>query len=476
MRSSSNDPIQVAMLVEADHGLPGRIGLTIAPGKKDAPRKWDRDVDADLTRLRHHFSTDMLVSLLEPHEYELLHIPQLIERALAQGMETMRVPMKDVSVPKSPRELDGPVIEILSRVAQGATVVIHCRGGIGRSGVLAASCLVATGVEPDEAIERVRRVRPGAVETHQQEAWVRAFRSPRPALDAAQLDRLRGCLLGGAMGDTLGYPVEFMSTSAIKKEHGAEVPTHLAFAGAAVVSDDTQMTLFTAEGFIRAAQRMRERGICNPINVLKGAYVRWYHTQTGADVEGEYRGWLVGERRLWVQRAPGNTCMSALRKLSDKGAALPSVDSPPNDSKGCGAVMRSAPIGMGVSSRERSFSMARDAGVLTHGHPSGYLSAAYFAALITDVLEDVPLAVAMESAAELCRLERGHEELLSIIERATRLAAKGPPSAATIEALGGGWTGEEALAIALLCTLTADTTSPTGIKAALWRAAAHTGD
>ena len=343
MRSSTNDPIQVAMLVEADHRLPGRIGLTIAPGKKDRGRSWDRDLDTDLARLRGHFETDMLVSLLEPHEYELLQIPLLIDRALAHGMETMRVPIKDVSVPKSPRALDGAVGEILSRVAQGATVVIHCRGGIGRSGVLAASCLVATGVEPDEAIERVRRVRPGAVETHQQEAWVRAFEAPRPTPDASRRDRMRGCLLGGAMGDALGYPVEFMGRAAITSTHGTTAPTHLATEGKAVVSDDTQMTLFTTEGFIRAAQRMRNRGICNPINVLKGAYVRWYHTQTGEPVNREYRGWLVEERRLWVQRAPGNTCMSALRTLSAFGAALPSIDAPPNDSKGCGAVMRSAP-------------------------------------------------------------------------------------------------------------------------------------
>lgn len=300
---------------------------------------------------------------------------------------------------------------------------------------------------------------------------------PAPTPTDRLRDRFRGCLLAGGLGDALGYPVEFMPTADIVRAYGIDAPVRLAIRGPAVISDDTQMTLFSAEGVIRAAQRMRNRGLCDPIAVLRNAYLRWYATQTQSALASvPHPGWLVGERRLWVQRAPGTTCMSALRTLSVQPHRTPTVASPPNDSKGCGAVMRSAPFGLGIAERGRAFSLARDAGVLTHGHPSGYLSAAYLASVICDVARGAALPDAMKEAHALCRREPQHEELLAVLDRAVVLAAGGPPTAAQLEAVGGGWTGEEALAIAVACALTADLTSADGIKAALWRAAAHAGD
>jgi ADP-ribosylglycohydrolase len=106
----------------------------------------------------------------------------------------------------------------------------------------------------------------------------------------------------------------------------------------------------------------------------------------------------------------------------------------------------------------------------------GYLSAGYLASLVFDLVRGAPLVEAMLAAdGRLAREPKG-EELAGWIGKVRVLEATGTPDAATIERLGGGWTGEEALAIALLCALTADATSPDGIAAALWRAAAHSGD
>jgi protein-tyrosine phosphatase len=176
VRTSAASPIYVDFLDTADTGLEGSIGLTIAPGKKDGPF-WDRDLDADLRRLRDEYKCDLLVSLMEPHEYEWLGIADLFERASENGIDTIRLPIEDCSVPP-PEEMPrfAELIEqIVAAARAGKTVVIHCRGGLGRSGTVAASCLVALGHPPAQAIERVRQARPGAVETPAQEDWVQAF-------------------------------------------------------------------------------------------------------------------------------------------------------------------------------------------------------------------------------------------------------------------------------------------------------------
>ncbi len=290
-------------------------------------------------------------------------------------------------------------------------------------------------------------------------------------------DRFVGCLLGGAIGDALGYPVEFVPSSAdILKEHGAEPPARLAYAGAARVSDDTQMTIFTAEGVIRGWQRFHDRGICHMGGCLARAYARWYLTQLDGPPPSKatHKGWLIRERALYSRRHPGQTCLSALRAGGPE--AQGTVAAPPNDSKGCGAVMRSAPIGLAARERWVAFEWARDGAVLTHGHPSGYLAAAYFAAVIFDVARSTSLVEAMERADELLVREAGHEEVAAVIATVRTLAAAGPPGPAAIESVGQGWVAEEALGIALLCALTVADGTPEACARALWRSVVHKGD
>ncbi len=488
VKTSSNSPIVVDFLDADTLGLPGRIGLTIAAGKRDPARNWDRDLGADLARLRSEYRADVLVSLMEEHEYRMLQIVDLRANAAATGMEVRWFPIVDVAVPRASQmaEFTTLISELVEAARTGKTVVIHCRGGLGRSGLVAASCLVQLGHSVAAAIAATRAARPGAVEVESQEVWVAAFAdatrsSGKRSRRAAQptLDGVRGCLLGGALGDALGYPIEFQRAGEIAKRISG-VPEQLSYEGSpvALFSDDTQMTLFVAEGIIRSLQqRASEGAIASPVVIGRRALLRWYVTQTSsASMKPGDHGWLLDERGLHSPRAPGNTCMSALARLATSEQAAATVERPPNDSKGCGAVMRAAPWGLAMKTRASAFELARDTGVLTHGHPSGYLSGAYLAAVIWDLSRGALLDEALDEADRLLASEPGHEELARIIARVRTKQDAGRPSIAELEQLGGGWVGEEALAIALRCVLAHDPAQPRAVETTLWTAVHHGGD
>lgn len=175
-QTSTSSPIRVDFLVSEAIPGSGRLGLTFAPGKKDAG-KWARDLDADLAELKERFGATLLVSLMEEHEYARLGIADLVERAEASGIEVKWLPIRDVSVPAPARaaEFRTLVAEVVKAVERGEIVVVHCRGGLGRSGLLAACALVHCGAPPGEAIAAVRAARPGAIETREQERWVEAY-------------------------------------------------------------------------------------------------------------------------------------------------------------------------------------------------------------------------------------------------------------------------------------------------------------
>jgi len=175
LRTSDTDPIYVNLVAPEVIGLPGRLGMTIAPGKKDLPGAWDRDLERDLARLKSEYRTRLLVPLVEEHELRFLEIPDLLERAKAHGIDTEWFPIRDVSVPTSAEALVPVVERILGALREGHTVVVHCRGGLGRSGVVVACCLVALGTDAECAMAAVRAARTGAIEVPSQEAFVRKF-------------------------------------------------------------------------------------------------------------------------------------------------------------------------------------------------------------------------------------------------------------------------------------------------------------
>lgn len=271
--------------------------------------------------------------------------------------------------------------------------------------------------------------------------------------------RIHGCLIGGAVGDSLGAPVEFDSMDRIRRRFGPSGITEpaAAYGHRGAITDDTQMTLFTAEGLIRAFVRIETKGLCHPATVVDHAYARWLATQGEQCQRWEASkddGWLIGVSGLHDRRAPGNTCLSAMR-----AKRMGTVDEPLNDSKGCGGVMRVAPAGL-VARRydaDKIFELGCDIAALTHGHPSGYLAAGALAEIISRICDGDPLDAALDSADRRLQARPRHEETLDALRGARALAASGaPPSPEVIATLGQGWVAEEALAISVYCSLVAD--------------------
>ena len=282
---------------------------------------------------------------------------------------------------------------------------------------------------------------------------------------ALRRSRFRGCLLGGAVGDALGAPVEFSSLAEIRRVYGERGLTDYApaYGRLGAFTDDTQMTLFTADGLVRAVNRFEERGVSSPPDVVRLAYLRWFATQNEAPPPGSPRGWLDGLPELHARRAPGATCLAA---LAAGGRGTP--EAPANSSKGCGGVRRVAPAGLVARD---SFRLGCELAALTHGHPSGYLAAGFFARLVESLARGDDLRAAIGAArAELARAA-GHEECSSAVERALSAAARLPASPESVESLGGGWVAEEAVAIALFAALKAS-----GFRDGVLLAVNHGGD
>ena len=390
----------------------------------------------------------------------------------AAGIERLNLPVEDGSA---------PALEVLDRAhaflsdAQqrpGAQVFVHCRAGRERTGaVLTAHLARRNGWSYERALAALQAVNPLIRPLRAQEAVVRRWlANERPGRAPDYASRVRGCLLGGAVGDALGAGVEFLSLDEIRAAHGPRGVTGYvpAYGRLGAVTDDTQMTLFTAEGLIRAWVRGRSRGIGHPPGVVRRAYLRWLQTQGEAAAEdAPLDGWLAREPALHSRRAPGNTCLAALRAGGSGTRAQPL-----NDSKGCGGVMRAAPAGLIPSlSPEEVFELGADCAALTHGHPSGYLSAGALAAVLRVLLDGETLARAVSGAAALLPVHPGHEETSAALAGAVELAAAGAPSPEKVESLGEGKVGEEALAIAVYCALAAP--DP---RSALLLAVNHSGD
>lgn len=266
--------------------------------------------------------------------------------------------------------------------------------------------------------------------------------------------RFRACLLGGAVGDALGGAVEFMSLEAIRSRFGpGGIRDYAAAYGReGAITDDTQMTLFTAEGLIRGLVRERNKGITSFSSVTAAAYQRWLLTQgdsnhAGLDPLDPEPGWLYTVKELHSQRAPGITCLSALRNASEFG--VPAT----NDSKGCGGVMRVAPVGLFVDTVQDSFKLGCELAALTHGHPTGWLAGGAFAGMITALRQGVSLPEATNVALDCLGQQPAHQETTAALRLAIELSVVGGDPHAAISRLGEGWIAEEALAIAVYCAL-----------------------
>ena len=287
-------------------------------------------------------------------------------------------------------------------------------------------------------------------------------------------DRFRGCLIGG---DAVG----FCSKAEICVRYGPDgITAYHLDRGAARISDDTQMTLFTANGLLYGATKAALLGVpCSYSDAVFAAYRDWYRTQTGSyplpdrHWAQSHCCWLLQVPELFQERAPSSTCMSSLAEM------IPgSISHPINQSSGCGGIMRVAPVGLYFDDQGQAAMTAAECAALTHGHEMGYIPAAMLAYIVCEAsrqeatsLKEIVLG-ALDAVRTLFREARQMDGFVRLIDRAVALSEQGGSDPAAICRLGAGWVGDESLAIAVYCALR----YPDDIDRALIASVNHSGD
>lgn len=259
--------------------------------------------------------------------------------------------------------------------------------------------------------------------------------------------KIRGSLLGGAIGDALGYQIEFKRN--IKEKEITR------FKEKGIISDDTQMTLFTANALIWRETRENLRGIAmQPAQAIYLGYKDWLDTQNHTKGDNCI-SWIKEIPELNVPRDPGNTCINAL-----ESGMQGTIEDPINNSKGCGTVMRVAPIGLYLKNEKEAGILAAEASAITHGHPLGIIPSYVLASMINLIVyKEYDILIALKESIDglLKDYNIFHPDAVSdfikIINKAINLSNSDMTDQEAIHELGEGWIAEEALAIALYSCL-----------------------
>ena len=287
---------------------------------------------------------------------------------------------------------------------------------------------------------------------------------------ASYADRIRGCMVGGAVGDALGWPVEFKNEREIRNRYWPDGirEYELNSAGEAEITDDTQMALFTANGILYGETANVLHKTTNlPRQYVAIASQDWLCTQLER-VDSELfpggRSWLNEIQGLWHRRAPGGTCLQALKQQNEAPGQIDDyVKAGLNNSKGCGGIMRVAPMGLRdwADIKALDYEGAQLAAI-THGHSLGYMPCAVLVHIINRVvypkdeamtLKEIVLE-ARDTVSELFEGDPFLPKLRGIIDMATDLAEhSGDSDLENIHKLGEGWVAEETRGIALYCSL-----------------------
>jgi ADP-ribosyl-[dinitrogen reductase] hydrolase len=366
IRTSTTDPL---LIDDVPTPGGGRLGLTFLPGKIDDRAKtgrWHRDLDVDLDVVA-EWQPDLLLTLMESHEFDTLGVPQFAEVVGRRFPGWRHLPIVDVGVPDEMFEQawERSGAEARSVLSRGGKVLIHCRGGIGRTGMIAARLLVELGESPQAAITSVRKGRPSRIETPDQEEHVRAQVWVDPLRD-----RIRGMMLGAAIGDALGSAFEFMASDDIRRIVGSSAVLDyfsgqpgslLAGRKPGYPTDDTAMTLAL-------------------VNALtSGEPVTAISMQTAF---GELLGDGGPYGKMYQLGAPGGACEAFLRAY-DAGRGPGEEISP--DQGGNGSAMRAHPCGV-FADRSYVTEIAAEQARLSHPHLAAVASAQTVALIVHEAL------------------------------------------------------------------------------------------
>lgn len=272
------------------------------------------------------------------------------------------------------------------------------------------------------------------------------------------IDQLAGCLLGGALGDALGYPVEFEKVSQMSQDHDFDK-----IVGKLIVSDDTQMTLFTANALLLDGNLRINTWNC---------YQDWLETQFKqgkSELSHRPISWLMEYPEMYASREPGRTCLMTLMR------GIPGdLNEPINQSKGCGALMRVAPLAF--IDREDLYLVAIENSALTHGHQMSHIASAALVSLLRYISEGETLCDSVSlMRQDIKRIFMDSLEVKvfdDLLQQAILASEKDFDDMEIISRLGDGWVAEETLAIALYCSLKYSN----DLKKALRVAVLHDGD
>ena len=392
--TSERNPLRIVSMAPGD-GL-GRIGITLCPGKTDPAAMSGpvaRDLDADLDAIRGWGAT-AVVSLVTAREIDYLKVPDLGKAVRGRHMEWWHTPIPDGEPPDPAFERRWAVAgeAIRDRLRLGFDVLVHCKGGLGRAGTVAARLLVELGERPDEAIRRVREVRPGAIENEAQEAHVARCLQRPPAVPPRSADaiddRALGAFLGLAVGDAVGTTLEFQPRDAQPRldDMVGGGPFSQPAGG---WTDDTSMALALADS-LAASGTLDCRD-------LMDRFVRWWkhgdysHTGGCFDI--------------------GNTTLDALDRYLQTGNPLAGSTAP--RSAGNGSLMRLAPGALRFwNDRPRLVAAAVDQSRTTHGAEEAVDACRAFAELLADAIAGSPRVDVMaprpfEGAAAIARIMAG---------------------------------------------------------------------
>ena len=277
--------------------------------------------------------------------------------------------------------------------------------------------------------------------------------------------RFSGCMLGGALGDALGYPVRSMNTEGIARAFGKKGITSPAVdkeSGCTLISANTQLALFTAEGILWADRLGGKNEISSYTTYVFYAYQRWLYTQEKLLASREYShvldndtafaSRLLREQRLLHRREPDADCITALKLAAkhDYGRLTNRI----NDNRGYASVVRVAPAGLYFhKDSERAFRMAAEFAAITHTGASGYLSAGVLGALVAELVCGSDIEEALDVATYILKGYDGCMECFRSLDYARSLDASDIAPLEAVKRLGMGETANEALAIALYCAL-----------------------